>query len=271
MKKQEYAKNTFDNVAIKYDKIEFFKISAKHVADIIKKHKSSTNLNILDVASGTGNVVLECASSMPQASFDAIDISSGMLKIAEQKAKSMNIENISFLLQDITKLEIEKKYDVVTCSYALFFLPDSINVLKKLATLLDKNGVLIFTTFTKEAFSPSSNIILELLKKYGSSSALLYNIEKWENLRYKKDIEYICQKADIKNIDIETKEIRYALSIDQWWELFNNTGYSGMLAELSQEDYTNVKKQFYESISKYAQNNSLELIADTYFVSIKLD
>ena len=78
-KKQEYAKTTFDHVANKYDEIPFFKISAKHVVRIIQAYTNEDELDVLDVACGTGNVVLECASSMPKVNFDAMDISEGML------------------------------------------------------------------------------------------------------------------------------------------------------------------------------------------------
>lgn len=52
-KEQEYAKTTFDDVASRYDEIAFFKISARHVVDIMKAHKSEEDLDILDVACGT--------------------------------------------------------------------------------------------------------------------------------------------------------------------------------------------------------------------------
>ena len=58
---QEYAKKSFDDVAHKYDEIPFFKISAKNVVEIIGQYKGEGALNVLDVACGTGNVVLECA------------------------------------------------------------------------------------------------------------------------------------------------------------------------------------------------------------------
>ena len=268
-KEQEYAKTTFDKVAMKYDEIPFFKISARHVMGIIKQHKQEEVLDVLDVACGTGNVVLECASCLKDATFDAVDISEGMLAKAKDNATKKNLDNVSFYRQDITKMDLEKKYDVITCSYALFFLLDAHKVLKTLTGLLKTDGIVIFTSFLEKAFSPSNEILLPLLEKYGSPSAKEYDMDKWENLKNTKDIEKLCAFAGIINIDIQAKEIRYGMDVDEWWELFNSTAYKGMLMELSTGDYEKVKLEFYETMFKHADmDGEVELNADTYFVMV---
>ena len=268
-KEQEYAKTTFDNIATKYDEIPFFKTSAKHVVEMIQNHTKLRPLEVLDVACGTGNVVLECATAMEDGIFDAIDISEGMLDIAREKALSKNIDNINFHVQDITKLDLDKKYHVITCGYALFFLADAIAVLKSLVARLRPNGIVIFTTFTHEAFSPSSEILLPLLVKYGSKTAKEYDMDSWKNLKHKRDIERLCQMALVGDVNIHTKDIRYGLNIDGWWELMNNTSFKGMLMELSAEDYEQVKTAYYGAMLKHADmDGEVELIADTNFVVV---
>ena len=271
-KEQEYSKTTFNEVANKYDEIEFFKISAKYVVKLIKDKKEDKELDILDVACGTGNVVLECALEMPNSSFDAVDISEGMIIKAKSNVKEKGINNIDFKVQDITSKESKentKRYDVVTCSYALFFLPEPAEILKVLASLLKEDGIVIFTSFTKDAFMPSSDILMNLLKKYGSSIAKEYDKNKWENLKSIKDIEYLCSLTNIKNIDIKSKDIRYDMSIDKWWELFDNTGFKGMLMQLSTEDYNKLKDEFFDEMNvKLKNNENIELNADSYFVMI---
>ena len=69
-KEQDYAKKTFDDVALRYDEIEFFKISARHIAKMIQQMPSRENLEILDVTCGSGNVVLESASVLKDADKD---------------------------------------------------------------------------------------------------------------------------------------------------------------------------------------------------------
>ncbi|WP_309497765.1 class I SAM-dependent methyltransferase [Sulfurovum sp.] len=266
---QEYAKSSFADVASKYDEIPFFKISATYVAQIINHYKDDDTLDILDVACGTGNVVLECASSISRADFDAVDISEGMLVKAQENAVEKNLTNIKFHLQDITKLTLEKQYDVITCSYALFFLPDAHQVLKTLVGLLKEEGIVIFTSFLKNAFSPSNEILLPLLREYGSPSAQKYDMDTWENLKRVEDIERLCGLSGINTIQIEDEEIRYGMDVDEWWELLNNTGYKGMLMELTPEDYEHVKTAYYDAMFKYADmDGEVELIADTYFVVV---
>jgi ubiquinone/menaquinone biosynthesis C-methylase UbiE len=271
MQEQEYVKTTFGNVADKYDKIPFFKTSAKHVAEIIQRHTNKRPSKVLDVACGTGNVVLECASCMPESMFDAIDISEGMLNKAKANAQHRELDNVTFHLKDITQLDMEKKYDVITCSYALFFLPDAPKILRALLLLLKGRGIVVFTSFTANAFKPSDEILIPLLEQYGSSSAKEYDMHSWENLKTKKDIERLCTLSYVTNMKIETKEIGYGMSIDEWWELLNNTGYKGMLSELSKEDYEKVKSEYYQEMFKHADmDGEVVLNADTYFVTVSL-
>lgn len=268
-KAQAYAKASFEDVAAKYDKIPFFKISAGYVAEIINTYKDDDTLEILDVACGTGNVVLECASSISRAHFDALDISEGMLAKAQDNATKKNLTNIDFHLQDITKLSLEKRYDVITCSYALFFLPDAHKVLHTLISLLKEEGIVIFTSFLKNAFSPSNEILLPLLRQYGSTSAKEYDMNRWENLKRVEDIERLCKMACVENVQIELEEIRYGMSVDEWWELLNNTGYKGMLMELSPEDCERVRNKYYESMFEHSDmDGEVELIADSYYVVV---
>ena len=151
-----------------------------------------------------------------------------------------------------------------------FFLPDAHKVLALLVDLLKTDGIVVFTSFTAKAFSPSNEILLPLLKKYGSKSAMEYDMDKWENLKQVKDIEYLCELAKVNAPEIQSKTICYGMSLDEWWELLNNTGYKGMLMELSTEDYDHVKNEYYEAMYKHADmDGEVELVADSYFSTVQ--
>jgi len=273
---QEYAKSSFNNVAHHYDQIQFFKNSAQHVAKLIEEHqadktnKLQNQLQILDVACGTGNVVLECAQLLKNAQFDAIDISEGMIEKARVNAKHLKLNNTCFFIEDVTKYKFSKQYDVITCSYALFFLPDAHRVLAKLNQQLNPHGLIIFTSFHKNAFTPTNTIILKLLKEHGSPSAIAYDANGWKNLQSISDIEKLCKLAQVSKPKIIEQQIRYYLNLDQWWQLLNNTGYKGMLMELDPLNYDKLKGEFYQKFKEYSNHNGeVELIADSYFCMVE--
>jgi len=269
MNEQDYARTTFDEVASNYDEIELFKISAEHMSDVIQMNTAKRTLNVLDVACGTGNVVLECASVLKESKFDAVDISEGMLAIAKANAKKRKLDNVDFHLMDIAQLDLNKTYDVITCSYAMFFLDKAPQVLKSLVAMLNPNGVVIFTTFKARTFNPSTEIILPLLEKYGSQRAKEYDINDWKNLRTTKDIERLTSMALVNDMKMHGKDIGYDLSIDGWWDLMNNTSFKGMLMELTPENYEHVKSEYYEAMLKHADmDGEVELFADSYFVVV---
>jgi len=263
---QEYAKTSFNDVANQYDQIAFFKTSAQNVVKLIQQRNKQENIRVLDVACGTGNVVIECARQLKSASFEACDIAEGMLNKARDNAKNQQIHNIHFFTADTTQLSLNKKYEVITCSYALFFLPQAHKILQTLHQHLTDSGFIIFTSFTEQAFSPVNDIILTLLKEHGSTSALDYQLDRWENLRKPEDIQQLCTLAHVNNADMTEIEIRYPMDIDQWWELLNNTGFKGMLLELSQQNYQAVQAKFYQLMSDIADNDlCIDLVADSYF------
>lgn len=273
---QKYAKTSFNDVSEQYDQIGFFKISAQHVADLVEQNLprvfSGKSVQVLDIACGTGNVVLECARrlqpSLKQAQFKAVDISEDMIRKAKSNATKEGLD-IEFAVEDISNLTTDKSYDVITCSYALFFLPNPEHVLQTLYTLLNQNGCLIFTSFTAEAFQPTQKIILSLLSKYGSASAQNYDTDRWQNLRSIENIEELCKMASIKNTKIEKRAIRYPMDLQNWWELLNNTGYKGMLMELSDESYRLVKQHYILQMQAFTNNNGEnELIADSFYTII---
>jgi len=59
------------------------------------------------------------------------------------------------------------------------------------------------------------------------------------------------------------------MDVDEWWVLFNNTGYKGILIELNTEVYEQVKFEFYKAMFKHSDmDGDVELVADSYYVVV---
>lgn len=264
-KVKEQVLSTFETVARAYDKVAFFKESSRHIADMLKLKPGT---KILDVACGTGNVILQLASSFPKTECVGIDISQAMLDVAEDSAKARGITNTRFFCQDIESLTQDTSYDLITCSYALFFLPNPVDTLRLLVSLLSDDGELIFTSFTDEAFTPSSPILIKELQAFGIALED-ENEETWRQLTSEEEIKTLCKKAGLVPSSIQTLAIRYPLDPAQWWELKMSTGYRGMINELSEQAFDTVKKNYFSKMHEYTdEKGEVMLIADTLYTRI---
>jgi len=120
-----------------------------------------TQATILDIACGTGTLAIELAQSGHV--VHGIDSSPEMIRIAKSKSKSKSIKlsNLLFDVQDMTRFNVDGKFDLVTCTY------DSINYIRKLndlremlfrvASVLHERGLFIFDSNTKQLYLSHSD------------------------------------------------------------------------------------------------------------------
>ncbi len=75
------------------------------------------------------------------------------------------------------------KFDIVTCGYVLFFYPDMEATYRSICNLIKPGGMLLFSTFTMEAFNPFAELFLKRLE-------IDYQIEVPSRLRGRLKIDF---------------------------------------------------------------------------------
>ena len=266
---KESISSTFDEVAKNYDKNEHFLISAKKLVQILKKHDMKNNASILDLSTGTANIAIEIAKQYTKSFIHGIDISQNMLKIANIKIKEQNIKNIHLYHQDVENLELSAgPFDLVTCAYGLFFYPNMEKVFCDISTRINKGGRFIFSSFTEDAFQPYTKTFLEMLENN-------YNIKMPEkldaiSLNSKEDIRKLSSLINPSKLEIEYVKIRLNLSIEQWWDLINSSGFKVFLSNLSKKEYRNFKIEYFSHLERVTSNKIIKLNADTLFAIITI-
>jgi len=86
---------------------------------------------ILDICTGTGFAAFKVAECFPDASVDAIDQSSEMIKIAKEKAVNKSVERIHFSEGNAAGLNYaDGIFDLVITSNAPIYLSETARVLK---------------------------------------------------------------------------------------------------------------------------------------------
>ncbi|HET9529502.1 MAG TPA: class I SAM-dependent methyltransferase, partial [Blastocatellia bacterium] len=70
-----------------------------------------------------------------------LDITQGMLEIAERKRRSRDVDNLSFYRADIMRLPFaDESFDAVTAGYALRNVPDIVGALAEIKRVLRPGG-----------------------------------------------------------------------------------------------------------------------------------
>ena len=143
-KKQTYVNQMFETIAPRYD---FITVFLSYGMDRGWKRKLVDMINLqgdesaLDLACGTGDITFSLAERLPAGQAVGLDITQGMLVIAEQKRSERKAANIAFHRADIMSLPFESEsFDCVTCGYALRNVPDVAGALEEIKRILKPGG-----------------------------------------------------------------------------------------------------------------------------------
>ncbi|MGQ4876199.1 MAG: class I SAM-dependent methyltransferase [Promethearchaeia archaeon] len=142
----------YEEYAELYDLIYHYKDykgEVKKIKKLIKKYKRSKGNKLLDVACGTGTHL-----KFLQEGFQCtgLDKSEQLLKIAKAKVK-----NVIFIKEDMLKMDLDEKFDVITCLFSAINYVKTLSNLKKVLmnfyNHLNEGGIAILEPFfTKETY-----------------------------------------------------------------------------------------------------------------------
>jgi len=81
---------------------------------------------VIDLGCGSGHLLLRMAAIHPDIQFTGVDLSDGMLRIAEAHRKELKLNNVQFCKDDISRLSkfSDGSFDGAVTSLALHHLPD---------------------------------------------------------------------------------------------------------------------------------------------------
>ncbi|MCP4370466.1 MAG: methyltransferase domain-containing protein [Deltaproteobacteria bacterium] len=78
---------------------------------------------LLDVACGTGEYAIYCAQKINKVC--GVDLSNKMIEVAQKNANALQLENLSFQVQDVLKLPFESnQFSIVNCKSAFHHFDD---------------------------------------------------------------------------------------------------------------------------------------------------
>lgn len=153
--KTRQVEQMFDNIAPAYDRMNAVMSLGQHrrwrekALAMARETLAANNrepLDILDIASGTGDVAIRLAELFPDSHITGADISSGMLDIARKKAANLDSSlssRLKFEIADCLQLPYaEESFDLITVAYGVRNFEHLEQGYREMNRVLRRGGVL---------------------------------------------------------------------------------------------------------------------------------
>ena len=124
LSKKEQVAEMFDGIAGKYDFLNHFLslgIDKGWRKKAIREIAAINPVNILDVATGTGDLAIAASNTITGAKIIGVDISEGMLDVGRKKIVALNLDkSITLQTGDSEALPFkDASFDAITCAYGV--------------------------------------------------------------------------------------------------------------------------------------------------------
>lgn len=148
-------RSTFDSGAYDYETASrlYWGFTSRRALRRLDIHPGDT---VLDVACGTGAATIPAAEMVgPLGHVFAVDTSEQMLALAHLKARQRELENIDFILADMTGLDLPSdQFDVVLCILGIFYADNLVDEITRLWQLTAPGGKLAIVSLGSGLFGP---------------------------------------------------------------------------------------------------------------------
>lgn len=212
--KKEQVTQMFDNISKEYDSLNrviSFGIDQKWRRKVVDIVNEINPKNILDIATGTGDLAIMFAEKTKADKIVGLDISEGMLNVGKQKVSDKNLQNrVEMMVGDSEKLPFENNYfDAITVSFGVRNFETLEIGLSEILRVLKPNGkfVILETSVPekfpfKQGYQFHSNILLPLIGKLFSRDKKAYGYlsESAANFPYGENLNNILRKVGFKDV-----------------------------------------------------------------------
>ena len=211
--KKEQVTQMFDAISGNYDglnRVISFGIDVKWRKKVIEIVSKNHPKQILDIATGTGDLALMMANLNPD-QIIGFDISAGMLEVGKQKIIKANLsDKIKMILGDSEEMPFQNDtFDAITVSFGVRNFANLDKGISEIARVLKPTGVLVIletsnpTKFPiKQGYKIYTNIFLPIVGKLFSKDKVAYSYlsESANSFPFGEAFNNILRKNGFNNV-----------------------------------------------------------------------
>jgi len=209
----EIVQDIFATVTEKYDFLNRFLSLRRDVywrKKTIEQMQFNENKSLLDVATGTADVALECAKYHKDVKVQGVDFVQRMIDFGRKKAQAMHLQDqVKLDWGDATQLEFsDSSFGVCSMAFGIRNIPDKIKALKEMQRVIVPGGqvvILELTTpepgFWRRLYSFYLNGLLPKLARLFSKnpSAYEYLADSIMNFPTRREFVELLESIGLKN------------------------------------------------------------------------
>jgi ubiquinone/menaquinone biosynthesis C-methylase UbiE len=222
---------------------------------------------VLDLATGTGMVAIEAAKQVgASGQVIGIDISSGLLAVAQQKIDTAGLNKIVQLkLADIETLDFaQNSCDRILCCSALPLLTNVPADLRLWHSFLKPSGKLGLCVFAETAFT-AGVVLQKVARRYG------VNLIMSDLTGTEAKAHDLLQTAGYKNIKIITEQYGYYTDLESIaikdWDISLQHPHCKPLLNLASEQLKLLKTEYISELAALVTEKGIWNDITTYFVN----
>ena len=212
--KKKQVEQMFDNISHKYDFLNHFLsmgIDKGWRRKIIRMMQADKPRDILDVATGTGDLAVLEAQKIPGARVTGFDLSQGMLDVAAEKVRKLGLDNVELIRGDAENMPFpDNAFDAITVAFGVRNFENLEKGLAEMLRVLRPGGKAYILEFSqperfpfKQAYGFYSKTLLPFFGKVisGDSSAYTYLPESISVFPYGTDMMNILKKIGYQPLE----------------------------------------------------------------------
>lgn len=220
-------RQSWDSVARGWQKWwKTFENGAQKVSDrLIELANVHSGDKVLDVATGIGEPAISAAKIVGKSGHViATDISSEMLAIAEERAKSTGLHKVlEFKQSDAESLELgtSQAFNSIICRWGLMFLPNLDNALSNMLHLLVPGGKLSAAVWSEPSKVPLISMPINIARQELQTPLLGQGIPGPFSLADIDALKKSLEKAGFADIKSETINVVFEFNSAEEYTEFN--------------------------------------------------
>ncbi len=213
--KKQQVTRMFDTISGEYDglnRLISLGLDQKwrdNVVNMVAAHNPDV---IMDIATGTGDLVIKMAKKTNASKLIGLDISSGMLEVGKVKVKEQALDSrIEMVLGDSENLQFDDhSIDAVTVSYGVRNFEDLEKGLSEILRVLKPGGILVIletsvpTKFPfKQGYGIYSKLVVPAMGKLFSKDKIAYGYlsESASKFPYGEKFNNILRKVGFTSVE----------------------------------------------------------------------